>query len=91
MDRFMLCRALRAAGVPSGYYEIPDCPGEHRAADRYFMEEHDGEWLVGVHERGRRDVFERFTDETRACEWLYDRLVDEAPAPEPDRPHGTAG
>ncbi|MGW3630006.1 hypothetical protein ACWD7F_07575 [Streptomyces sp. NPDC005122] len=90
MDRFELCQALRAAGVPSAYYEIPDCPGDHRAADRYFLEERDGEWVVGVHERGRREVFERFTEEARACGWIYDRLADEGPAPGSGQPHGTA-
>ncbi|MFH9354530.1 hypothetical protein [Kitasatospora sp. NPDC017646] len=86
MDRFQLCRALRAAGVPQAYYEIPGCPrGPHRA-DRYFLEERAGAWVVGVDERGQREVFERFADEARACRWLYDRLTDAGPAPVPATP-----
>ncbi|MGW3042717.1 hypothetical protein ACWC9T_22355 [Kitasatospora sp. NPDC001159] len=81
MDRFQLCRALRSAGVPQAYYEIPDCPHGPHLADRYFVEERAGVWVVGVHERGRREVFERFADEDGACRWLYDRLTDEGPSP----------
>ncbi|MFI1162600.1 hypothetical protein ACH4UM_03080 [Streptomyces sp. NPDC020801] len=81
MDRSQLCKALRAAGVPEAYYEIPGCThGPHLAADRYFLEERGGLWCVGVHERGTREVVERFTDEDRACRWLHDRLTDEGPA-----------
>ncbi|MET8136308.1 hypothetical protein ABZV24_30950 [Streptomyces sp. NPDC005251] len=83
MDRFALCRALEAAGVPAASYEIADCPGGHRAADRYFLEGHDGEWTVGVHERGTHQVFERFADEDEACRWIHDRLTAESSAPEP--------
>ncbi|MGW3167434.1 hypothetical protein ACWC9Q_32300 [Streptomyces sp. NPDC001142] len=86
MDRFELCRALRAAGVPEAYYEIPDCPRGPCPADRYFLEERVGLWFVGVHERGRRGVLGHFTDEDRACQWLYDRLTDEGPAPVPATP-----
>ncbi|WRZ90464.1 hypothetical protein OHB54_16125 [Streptomyces sp. NBC_01007] len=83
MDRFGLCRALVAAGVPAASYEIVDCPGGHRAADRYFLEGHDGDWTVGVHERGTHEVFERFADEDEACRWIYDRLIAESSAPAP--------
>ncbi|MFF9646380.1 hypothetical protein [Kitasatospora aureofaciens] len=86
MDRFQLRRALRAAGVPQPYYEIPGCPGGPHRADRYFLEERAGVWVVGVHERGGREVLERFTDEDRACRWLYDRLTDRGPAPVPATP-----
>ncbi|MFE1248781.1 hypothetical protein [Streptomyces sp. NPDC058735] len=86
MDRFELCRALRAAGVPEAYYEVPGCPGGPSADDRYFLEERDGLWCVGVHERGSREVFERFADEDRACRWLLDRLTDRGPAPVPLTP-----
>ncbi|MET9391430.1 hypothetical protein ABZY20_13615 [Streptomyces sp. NPDC006624] len=89
MDRFQLCRALREAGVPEAYYEIPGCPGGHRTAERYFLEERDGRWCVGVHERGTREVFERFTDEDRACRWLLDRLTDRGPDPVPATPEET--
>ncbi|MFD8706815.1 hypothetical protein ACFV1W_30140 [Kitasatospora sp. NPDC059648] len=83
MDRFQLCRALRAAGVPQPYYEIPGCPRGPNRADRYFLEERAGMWVVGVRERGGREVLEHFTDEDRACRWLYDRLTDEGPSPVP--------
>ncbi|MEV6021192.1 MULTISPECIES: hypothetical protein [unclassified Streptomyces] len=94
MDRFALCRALREAGVPAASYEIADCPGVRRAADRWFLDGREGDWSVGVHERGTREVFERFTDEDEACRWLHDRLLgaeppatDPAPASgEPDGP-----
>ncbi|MEV8035617.1 hypothetical protein [Streptomyces sp. NPDC086182] len=83
MDRFALCRALEAAGVPAASYEIAGCPGGLRAAERYFLEGHDGDWTVGVHERGTHEVFERFADEGEACRWLYDRLIAESSAPAP--------
>ncbi|MFJ1730699.1 hypothetical protein [Streptomyces sp. NPDC088254] len=83
MDRFELCRALRAAGVPEAYYEIQDCHRAPHPADRYFLEERGGMWVVGVHERGSRDVLERFTDEDRACRWLHSRLTEEGPPPVP--------
>ena len=86
MDRFQLCQALRAAGVPEAYYEIPGCPHGPHLADRYFLEECADLWCVGVHERGSREVFERFTDEDRACRWLYDRLTGEGPPPVPATP-----
>ncbi|WP_329301735.1 hypothetical protein OG410_28590 [Streptomyces sp. NBC_00659] len=81
MDRFALCRALEEAGVPATSYEIADCPGRHRAADRYFLDGHDGDWTVGVHERGTRQVFERFADEGEACRWIHDRLLGGEPSP----------
>ncbi|MEU4087003.1 hypothetical protein [Streptomyces aureus] len=90
MDRFALCRALVEAGVPAALYEIADCPGDHRAADRYFLAGRAGDWTVGVHERGVREVFEHFADEDAACRWLYDRLLapERAPAPGPEAPAG---
>ncbi|MET7380876.1 hypothetical protein ABZT08_18990 [Streptomyces sp. NPDC005526] len=87
MDRFQLCRALRAAGVPETYYEIPGCThGPHPPTDRYFLEERGGVWVVGIHERGSREVLERFPDEDGACRWLHDRLTDEGPPPVPATP-----
>ncbi|WP_344054156.1 hypothetical protein [Streptomyces thermoalcalitolerans] len=87
MDRFQLCRALRAAGVPETYYEIPGCPHEQRpGTDRYFLEEHGGQWLVGIHERGTREVLERFPAEDQACRWLHERLTAEGPPPVPATP-----
>ncbi|RRR78232.1 hypothetical protein [Streptomyces sp. RP5T] len=86
MDRFELCRALRSAGVPEAYYEIQDCPHGPHMTDRYFLEERGGLWAVGVHERGTREVWERFTDEDQACRWLHDRLTGEGPPPEPPTP-----
>ncbi|WP_328553317.1 MULTISPECIES: hypothetical protein [unclassified Streptomyces] len=91
MDRFALCRALEAAGVPAASYEIADCPGGHRADDRYFLQGHAGDWTVGVHERGTDQVFERFTDEEEACRWIYGRLTAEPPPatePAPGEPTG---
>jgi hypothetical protein len=91
MDRFALCRALDAAGVPAASYQIADCPGGHRAADRYFLEGHDGDWTVGVHERGTHQVFERFADEDEACRWIYDRLVAGEPSATEPAPAAPAG
>lgn len=82
MDRSELCDALRAAGVPETYYEIPGCPhGPHGADPRYFLEARGGGWVLGVRERGGRAVLERFTTEDRACRRLYDRLTDQGPPP----------
>jgi hypothetical protein len=86
MDRHQLCDALRAAGVPAAFYEIPDCPGGPRPSDHYFLEEREGQWIAGVHERGRREVHKTFADEDRACRWLYGRLTDEGPPPSPPTP-----
>ncbi|MEW2412955.1 hypothetical protein AB0953_04390 [Streptomyces sp. NPDC046866] len=83
MDRFELYEALRAAGVPEAYYEIPGHPGGPHPVDRYFLEEREGAWVVGIHERDRREVLERFGDEHAACAWLHARLTDEGPLPEP--------
>ncbi|MFB7247623.1 hypothetical protein CW362_32455 [Streptomyces populi] len=88
MDRFALYRALGAARVPAASYEIVDCPGPRLAADRYFLDGHAGDWAVGVHERGNREVFERFADEDEACRWMYDRLVVTEPASVPEEPVG---
>ncbi|MEU2053357.1 hypothetical protein, partial [Streptomyces bungoensis] len=82
MDRFQLCRALRAAGVPEAYYDIPGCtPAPRPPGDRYVLEQRDGQWIVGVRERGTHEVLERFPDEDRACRWLHARLTDEGPPP----------
>lgn len=89
MDRFQLCQALRAAGIPEAYYEIPGipgipgCPHGPYSADRYFLEEHAEAWVVGVNERGRKKVLERFAHEDEACGWLFGRLTDQGPAPVP--------
>lgn len=83
MDRFQLCRALRAAGVPDALYEIPGCQQGPYPADRYFLEERPGVWVVGVHERGSRKVLEQFADQDGACRWLLNRLTDEGPPPVP--------
>lgn len=82
MDRFQLCQALRVAGVPEASYEIPGCtPRQRPVTDRYFLEERDGQWVVGIHERGTREVLERFPAEDRACRWLHERLTAEGPPP----------
>ncbi|MEU5062032.1 MULTISPECIES: hypothetical protein [unclassified Streptomyces] len=81
MDRHQLCEALRAAGVPDAHYEIPDCPGGPPPHEGYYLAQRQGEWIVGVHERGRREVLKTFAGEGQACTWLYERLTDESPAP----------
>ncbi|MFE4649142.1 hypothetical protein [Streptomyces sp. NPDC056707] len=81
MDRHQLCEALRAAGVPDAHYEVPGCPGGRPPHEGYYLAQREGEWIVGVHERGRREVLETFADESRACAWLYERLTDESPPP----------
>ncbi|MFA3842771.1 hypothetical protein [Streptomyces aureus] len=81
MDRYQLCEALRAAGVPDAHYEIPGCPGGHPPLEGYYLAQREGEWIVGVHERGRREALETFADESRACAWLYERLTDESSPP----------
>ncbi|MGW4687103.1 hypothetical protein ACWEPM_19680 [Streptomyces sp. NPDC004244] len=89
MDRHRLCEALRAAGVPPGLYEVPDCPGPPglpRAEDRLYLAEQAGTWVVGLRERGARTVLERFPDEDRACRSLLARLTDEGPPPVPLTP-----
>jgi hypothetical protein len=83
MDRFQLGDALRAAGVPDAYYEIPGSPHGPYSADRYFLEERAGVWVVGVHERGSTKVLERFAGQDEACQWLLDQLTDRGPSPVP--------
>ncbi|GAA1971535.1 hypothetical protein [Catenulispora subtropica] len=83
MDRFQLCEALRAAGIPDMYYEIPGCSHGPYPADRYFLEERAGVWVVGVHERGSKKVLARFAHQDGACQWLFDRLTDQGPPPVP--------
>ncbi|WP_406002838.1 hypothetical protein [Streptomyces sp. NBC_00829] len=92
MDRHELCEALRAAGVPAGVYEIPDCPGPPggpRSADRLYLEEQAGEWVAGVQQRGVRTVLKRFPDEDQACRAVYVELTDEGPQPSPLTPEET--
>ncbi|MFB7998392.1 hypothetical protein ACFC4G_36875 [Streptomyces sp. NPDC056002] len=81
MDRHQLCEALRAAGVPDAHYEIPGCLGGQPSLEGYYLAHREGQWIVGVHERGRREVLETFADESRACAWLYERLTDETSPP----------
>ncbi|MEU9315774.1 hypothetical protein [Streptomyces sp. NPDC048295] len=81
MNLHQLCEALRAAGVPDALYEIPGCPGGHPSREGYYLARREGAWIVGVHERGRREVLETFADESRACAWLYERLTDESSPP----------
>lgn len=89
MDRYQLRAALRAAGVSPGMYEIAGFPGGPWPADRYFLEEQAGEWVVGVQERGVREVLERFADEDRACGRLLRLLTDPGPPPSPLTPEET--
>ncbi|MGW3817010.1 hypothetical protein [Streptomyces sp. NPDC005046] len=89
MHRHQLCAALRAAGVAAGRYEIAGCPGGPWPADRLFLAEEDGRWVVGVHERGRREAVEAFPDEDAACRHLYSLLTEEGPQPVPLTPEET--
>jgi hypothetical protein len=89
MDRHQLCEALRAAGVAAGLYEITGCPDGPWHAEHLFLEEQAGQWVVGVHERGRRTVLERFPDQDRACRYLYDTLTEAGPPPVPLTPGET--
>lgn len=76
MNRIKLRETLRRAGIADGLYEIV---GLHRAAhpgtEFSFLEERDGEWVVGVEERGRRGTIARFRTEDEACRFFHDRLV----------------
>lgn len=90
MNRFELHRALRAAGVPDAYCEIPGCTRGPYPADRYFLEERPGGvWAAGVHERGTREVLARFPTESEACAWLHTRLTAGTPPPAPATPEET--
>ena len=47
-----------------------------RPGDEFnFLEERDGEWIVGAHERGRRSVLARFPTEDAACQFFYDKMI----------------
>jgi hypothetical protein len=82
MNRISLREKLRAEGVADGRYELT---GLHKA-DRadlgfYFLESREGAWVVGMAERGRRDVMARFGTEAEACDYLYQKLTWREPAP----------
>jgi hypothetical protein len=82
MNRISLRERLRSEGVADGRYELT---GIHEATRPdlafYFLEERSGEWLVGVQERGKREVMARFAAEDEACRYLYDRLTWREPPP----------
>ncbi|MDF3300726.1 hypothetical protein [Streptomyces tropicalis] len=84
MDRTELVEALRAAGVPDAFYEVPGVPGLASAPAQvdasYFLRRDGDDWVVGLHERGQDRDVRRFGDEDAACRDLLDRL---APAPSP--------
>jgi hypothetical protein len=87
MNRAEMREALRRAGVPEGLYEVAGLHGASPPRDDFdFLEERDGEWVVGAVERGRRGVVARFHSEDEACRFFYDRLVrmwtPHPPAPE---------
>lgn len=77
MDRPHLRDALRAAGVPEGYYRIE---GVHEPAppptDFLFLRKApDGVWETGAFERGVYEVIARHPDEGSACAHLLGLLV----------------
>jgi hypothetical protein len=87
MNHVEMREALRRAGVPDGLYEVAGLHDGPSTGDGFdFLEERDGEWVVGAVERGRRGVVARFHSEDEACRFFYDRLVrmwtPRAPAPE---------
>ncbi|GGO94935.1 hypothetical protein [Wenjunlia tyrosinilytica] len=89
MDRYELHNALRAAGVGAGRYEIEGLSSGPHPVDHYFLAERPDGWVVGVHERGRREVIKRFPTEDGACRYLYTALTDEGPPPTPLTPEET--
>jgi hypothetical protein len=81
VDRRDLRRRLVAAGVPDGVYEIA---GEHEpvppAPDFVFLRPDRGRgrsrrWEVGVYERGRHTVSNRYPTEDAGCRALWRLLT----------------
>ncbi|EPH39572.1 hypothetical protein ABT390_05490 [Streptomyces aurantiacus] len=69
MDVHELRAALRAAGVPDGYYWIE---GVHEPAPTppdfaYLRKDRDGAWETGTYERGQHHALGRDTDEAEGC------------------------
>lgn len=80
-------RALIAANVPDGVYEIA---GQHEpvppSPDFVFLRplSHgsgaaENCWETGVYERGRHTVSHRFSSEDAACRYFYELLTGEPP------------
>ncbi|MER5597190.1 hypothetical protein [Streptomyces sp. NPDC002265] len=85
MDRADLVGRLREAGVPDAFYDIP---GVHEVSVQpdafYFLEREADAWAVGLRQRSRDSVMERFATEAQACAYLYDALLRAlAPPPGP--------
>jgi hypothetical protein len=89
MDAAALRRALVAAGVPDGLYEIA---GHHEpvppAPDFVFLRPAAsgrrggrGSWEVGVYERGQHTVTHRFRSEEAACQYFYELLTGRSTEP----------
>ncbi|MFB7334945.1 hypothetical protein ACFC00_25335 [Streptomyces adustus] len=76
MDRADLAGRLREAGVPDAFYDIP---GVHEVSVQpdayYFLERAADAWTVGLRQRSRDSVMERFATEAEACAYLYDTLL----------------
>ncbi|MGW8884477.1 hypothetical protein [Streptomyces sp. NPDC055749] len=77
MDRLHLRAALRAAGVPDGYYRIE---GVHEPVptptDFLFLRRSpDAVWETGAFERGTYEVVARHPDEETACAHLLRLLI----------------
>jgi len=84
MNRAELVERLRNADVPEALYEIPgvhDVPVQLDAF--YFLRREADAWVVGLRQRSRDQVMERFVTEAGACEYLY-REITRVPPPEPD-------
>ncbi len=76
MDRVELRDALRDAGIADELNELAGMHLAGRQGDEFnFLEERDGEWIVGAQERGRRDVIAKFSSEDEACRFFYKKLV----------------
>lgn len=77
MDRHRLRAALRASGVPDGYYVIE---GVHEPAPTppdflYLRQTPDGVWETGAYERGTHHPVARHTAEAAACAHLLRMLT----------------
>lgn len=80
MDRHDLAAALSRAGLRE--YEIP---GVHdldwRPSEFPYLRMEDGEWVVGVCERGTYTATRRFPHEDEACRFFYTLLTTSVPPP----------
>jgi hypothetical protein len=81
MDRRDVAAALSRAGLRE--YEIPGVHElEWRPSEFPYLRLEDGEWAVGICERGTYTAIRRFPREDEACGFLY-ALLTPAPPPAP--------